>query len=381
MKKLINKALALFVLIPAVVLAGSGVSGPNPKLYTDAVRADLASTAANKGAALVGFKASGVGAVNKTLQSKAQESVSVVDFGGVGNGTTDDYAAFRAALDALPDTGGTLIIPVTASNTWRLSQKLEIYKSVRIVGMAAPTASASVYNAGTVLKFDADKDGLVLHAYNTASSWPAVILGANYSVIENLAIVSSGGKTGLLNGGTGVAVDGMQVLGPGVKVRNVWVWYFHRYGIRIDGECGANGPTAGNANLWQLDNVNLQLNGSDGLYINGACSNAGMSGNVNASNNGGWGIYDSSFLGNTHVGAHAEANTLGAYKTDDTNASSVFLGCYAETGNTSSFVAPTIVIGGLASSEASLAASTTAFVMGGGGAYKKPVFYRNKGRG
>ena len=40
------------------------------------------------------------GAVNRAINKKLTESVSVLDFGAIGNGTTDDTAAFNAAWAA-----------------------------------------------------------------------------------------------------------------------------------------------------------------------------------------------------------------------------------------------------------------------------------------
>ena len=51
-----------------------------------------------------------VGAVNRPFNQKLFETVSVKDFGAVGNGTTNDTAAFQAAVDSLT-TGGTVYIP------------------------------------------------------------------------------------------------------------------------------------------------------------------------------------------------------------------------------------------------------------------------------
>ena len=62
------------------------------------------------------------GAINRPFNQKLNEWVSVKDFGAVGDGTTDDTAAFQAAIDYLttvtgnngylfPGTGGTLYIP------------------------------------------------------------------------------------------------------------------------------------------------------------------------------------------------------------------------------------------------------------------------------
>jgi len=48
-------------------------------------------------ASLVQYEPAGTGAVPTTVQAKLRESVSVLDFGAVGDGVTDDTAAFDAA--------------------------------------------------------------------------------------------------------------------------------------------------------------------------------------------------------------------------------------------------------------------------------------------
>ncbi len=75
--------------------------------------------AASTGSSLVGHIASGSGAVATTVQTKLRESVSVKDFGAVGDGVTSDTAAIQAMFDAVASSGvkeiyfppGTYLLP------------------------------------------------------------------------------------------------------------------------------------------------------------------------------------------------------------------------------------------------------------------------------
>ena len=50
-----------------------------------------------------GFRQAGAGAVQRTVESKLQDVVSVKDFGATGDGATDDTAAFTAAFSVSPN--------------------------------------------------------------------------------------------------------------------------------------------------------------------------------------------------------------------------------------------------------------------------------------
>ena len=77
---------------------------------------ELGSTTAN----LITYTPAGTGAVDTTVQTKLRESVSVKDFGAVGDGVTDDTTAIQNAMDAV--TGGTLLFET--GKAYRVTQSL-----------------------------------------------------------------------------------------------------------------------------------------------------------------------------------------------------------------------------------------------------------------
>lgn len=71
----------------------------------------VSDLAAGTGSSLVGYNQGGAGAVDRTVQSRLRDFVSVKDFGAVGDGVTDDTVAVQAALTAVVASGDRLFFP------------------------------------------------------------------------------------------------------------------------------------------------------------------------------------------------------------------------------------------------------------------------------
>ena len=78
----------------------------------------------------VRYLPAGTGAVATTVQGKLRESVSVKDFGAVGDGTTNDSAAFQACIDSLP-MGGRIYVP---TGNYRILTTLNLHSGLSFYG-------------------------------------------------------------------------------------------------------------------------------------------------------------------------------------------------------------------------------------------------------
>ena len=80
--------------------------GASVKFTTSSINASSYGDASQ-----IAYTPAGTGAVTTNVQTKLRQTVSVIDFGATGNGTTDDTAAIQAAINALATTGGIVLIP------------------------------------------------------------------------------------------------------------------------------------------------------------------------------------------------------------------------------------------------------------------------------
>ena len=129
------------------------VRGESPEVVVSTVSASGVS------GSTVSYTPSGTGAVATTVQSKLRETVSVKDFGAVGDGVTDDTAAFTNALasgQCLHIPAGTYLItsslPPIATNGTYISGDGKLTTHI----IFRPTISDSVlfdFTAGTEILY------------------------------------------------------------------------------------------------------------------------------------------------------------------------------------------------------------------------------------
>lgn len=96
---------------------------------------------------------------------------NVKDFGAVGDGVTDDRAAFVAAIAASSD----IIVP---PGTYRLSAPVTIDKDLTIVGVGRTTSRWAPASGGSIIKPDGD-------SYAFESAWTHVTSATNLIFVGN----------------------------------------------------------------------------------------------------------------------------------------------------------------------------------------------------
>jgi hypothetical protein len=126
----------------------------------------------------INYTQGGTGSQQRTVTSKLQESVSVKDFGAVGDGVADDTAAIQAAIDACTK-GGSVFIP---SGYYKFSS-LSSAKAIRLIGDGFNNEIQGTYGNSEWQNFN-NFSGSVL--ISTVTSGDAIYFGAVSGAVGEL---------------------------------------------------------------------------------------------------------------------------------------------------------------------------------------------------
>jgi hypothetical protein len=136
----------------------------------------------------LGFLPAGTGAVTATIQNKLRETVSVKDFGAVGDGVADDTAGIQAAINSLGAIGGTVILPV---GKFRTTSTITISTlGVRLLGAGtAGIISATAGSPGVV--GTGNTSNIATQIYADFTSGPVIRVKQEDCAMENFAVTAS----------------------------------------------------------------------------------------------------------------------------------------------------------------------------------------------
>ena len=210
-----------------------------------------------------------IGGVQTNVEAKLAQTVSVKDFGAVGDGVTDDTAAIQAAIDA---ASGAVFFPETDA-FYKITDTLTISKNF----------------------FSLEGVGQKSVIQNSGASKVAVKVTAQQVSIRNLAILGDGGAFGVgattshgieFDGATNWSVFNCSIRyhgGHGIYCTGgVWITNVDKcditqnYGDGINSVSPSGAATDQNGNNFSLTNSSISLNTGSG--VNWKASSVNVSG-------------------------------------------------------------------------------------------------------
>lgn len=215
--------------------------------------------AASNGSSLVGFVQPDANAVARTAEAKLREIVSVVDFGAVGDGTTDSTTAIQNAIDFCSTIGRRLFFP---TGSYLLSGTLTI-------------AAANLIMFG-----EGSRNSLLV----ASTSDPMLLVSGHYGLIQDI-------------GFQGGPADNNRIAPHGIVFQDAAGSYFDRCAVYWCASHGVRFDPVWNA-LPDGNNTNIAVTGGDyvsndgsGLWVELHPTNNDINFlGVNSSSNAGHGI-------------------------------------------------------------------------------------------
>ncbi|OME62298.1 hypothetical protein BSK59_02170 [Paenibacillus odorifer] len=245
----------------------------------------------------------------QTATQLADITLNIRSFGAAVDGIADDASAIMAAHDALPPSGGVVLIPGVSL----IRSPLVFTKQVHLKGSGYAT---NAVNPSTYPKSAILKDG----------NFNAITLKANGSSVKKIGVVGLPS-----NGGDGICVEAARCCIDEVSINSMG-----RDNLRIGGGIGVN------ANLWRVPNIITLDAGRYGMFVHSddpmADTNAGILSSIDARGNTSAGLALGNAYANTFLGVACQNNHGPGVHLLSGAVSNVFLLQYTEANTGGEFV-------------------------------------------
>jgi hypothetical protein len=263
------------------------------------------------------------------LIQTVDSTVSVKDFGAVGNGVTDDSAAFVAAIAYLKSIAGNsanggmyvasprLFIP--AGNYWLNTTTLDIEHTLIIEGDGGQ-GFGDGGGAATMLRWAAGTTGIRIEANNTANASDVVASHTSgaFTTLRRLYLLGPA-VGGLLSAAS--LLEG-EYHGLHVKatcfLEDVQIEGFQGDALYAHTSIGAGSPDEGFSNNSSATRCQFR-NSRNGASIKGGDANVWLFSHCQFNYNRACGVDEEGFLGNTYISCHTTGNGISADNTGSAN--------------------------------------------------------------
>ena len=243
-----------------------------------------------------------------TLLAAASAAINVKTFGAVGDGVTNDSAAFVAAIAYLKSTAvnddvyykGSRKLFVPAGTYLMGTTTLDITHTLIIEG------ESSMNGYSSRLVWTGDCDGIRIQAYNTSGATAVdgvAHYSGSYSIIRNLGLAGPYANNPNFTGFTEGDYHGIRCR-TNYIIEDCLIDGFAGDGIYSRATAGGGAGQEGNSNCSFVNRVKV-TNVRNGVYLDGADANACTLTGVIGVYCRQFTIFDTSFLGNTHIGHHS----------------------------------------------------------------------------
>jgi hypothetical protein len=207
-----------------LTFSAAPVAGTDNIEFVNFLTDAIGSTSAD----LVTYTPAGTGAVARSAQAKMRDTVSVKDFGAVGDGVADDAAAIQAAIDFVKtQTGGIVFFP---AGRYRITTRLKIQNTyasnicIKLCGVG--NGNSNVYASST-------RGSLIIGETALTSQMMVEMSGGSNITFEDIGLYA-----GTTNPSTiGIYLQRVQATGNGYCAHN----NFTRISIGMGTNPTANG--------------------------------------------------------------------------------------------------------------------------------------------